>query len=79
MEVELHTFLTSSLDGGEWLASQYTYFTTMQMLKKNCHWPPDFWFVTNFLFSIREFAFVIQAISTDKMMNNIQRSQGQHN
>lgn len=68
MEVEPHTVLTSALDGEELLASQCTYYTTTQMFKKIYgHWSSDFWFIINFLLSIRKLAFVIQAISTEKI------------
>jgi len=30
MEVQLHAFLTSALDGGEWSASRAGYFTPME-------------------------------------------------
>jgi hypothetical protein len=40
MEVQLHAFLTSSLDGGEWWVSHSSRFTSRRQYP-NAHWIAD--------------------------------------
>jgi len=41
VEVQLYTFLTSALDGGEWLASHHSYFTPSGRELPHTHWIGD--------------------------------------